>query len=87
MVREVEEEINCVPTAFRLLETVDEPDPHAHGPGQFHVFVVTEWSGHEPQLANDEHDQLGWFTLDDVRQLMLADPSYIDLLSRAGVRA
>jgi 8-oxo-dGTP diphosphatase len=82
MVRESWEEVGCLPTAYRFFETVEEPDPATHGPGEFHIFIVTEWLGSEPELRNEEHDDLGWFSLDDVRRLRLADSAYVDLLAR-----
>ena len=82
MIREVEEEIGCVPTRFRFLEMGDEPDPDANGPGEFNIFLVSEWSGPEPHIRNAEHDKLAWFTLKDARRLQLADPAYVDLFSR-----
>jgi hypothetical protein len=39
----------------------------------------------EPHLVNDEHDELGWFSLAEVRRLPLADPSYVDVLARLDV--
>lgn len=81
LVREVEEEIGCVPTEFRLLEVGKEPNPEAHGPGEFHIFLVTAWSGNEPRIANAEHDELRWFHPSEARCLRLADPAYVGLLS------
>ena len=82
MIREAREEVGCVPTAYRWVDTIHEPHPDKHGPGEFYVFVVTEWHGAEPHLVNDEHDELGWFSLAEVRLLPLADPSYVDVLAR-----
>jgi len=82
LVREVREEVGLVPTAFHLVEVATEPDPDTHGPGEFHIFLVTEWSGREPQPTNAEHDELGWFTPAEARALPLADPAYISLFSR-----
>ena len=82
LIREVEEEIGCVPTEFRLLQVAHEPDVEAHGPGEFHIFLVTAWSGPEPRLANAEHDELGWFRPGEARNLPLADPAYVELLAR-----
>ena len=82
MIREVVEEIGSVPTEFRLLETRQEPNAAAHGPGEFHVFLVSNWSGPEPHIRNAEHDELAWFTPREARRLRLADPGYVDLLDR-----
>ncbi len=82
MIREVVEEIGSVPTEFRLLETRQEPDPQSNGPGEFHVFLVSDWSGPEPHIRNAEHDKLAWFTPMEARRLQLADPGYVDLVDR-----
>ena len=82
MVREVKEEIGCIPTRFCFLETRQEPDPESNGPGEFHIFLVDGWSGSEPDIANAEHDKLAWFTPIQARRLQLADPDYIDLFAR-----
>lgn len=82
LVREVEEEIGCIPSEWRLLEVAQEPNPDSHGPGEFHVFLVTAWSGYEPRIANTEHDELRWFRPSEARCLQLADPAYMGLLSR-----
>ncbi len=82
MIREVVEEIGSVPTEFRLLETRQEPDPQSNGPGEFHVFLVSDWSGPEPHIRNAEHDELAWFTPMEACRLQLADPGYVDLFDR-----
>ncbi|WP_395153385.1 NUDIX domain-containing protein [Ilumatobacter sp.] len=48
-----------------------------------YVWVVTEWSGEITNRAPDEHDELGWFGLDDLERLELADPSLQRLLADA----
>ena len=82
MIREVREEIGSVPTEFRFIETRREPEPERNGPGEFHVFLVSDWSGPEPHIRNAEHDELAWFTPVEARRLQLADPGYVDLFHR-----
>lgn len=49
-----------------------------------HAFVVTSWRGQPINAAPHEHDDLGWFTADDLGTLDLADPAGLrDLLTTA----
>ena len=82
LLREVEEEIGSIPTEFSLLQTAPEPNPEAHGPAVYHVFLVRRWAGPEPFLRNAEHVELGWFTPSEARGLNLADPAYLEVFAR-----
>lgn len=73
LVRELDEEIGIVPTAARPALVISEPNPQTHGPGEFHVFLVSAWNG-VPSLRNSEHEDIGWFTLAEAKTLALADP-------------
>jgi hypothetical protein len=63
------------------VQTIQEPHPELNGPGEFHIFLVSDWSG-EPQIRNSEHDMLRWFTVAEASQLRLADASYLDFFAR-----
>ncbi|MGH8654561.1 MAG: NUDIX hydrolase [Gammaproteobacteria bacterium] len=39
MIREVREEVGSIPTRFRYIQTIQEPDPGLNGPGEFHIFL------------------------------------------------
>ncbi len=69
LAREMREEIGVVPTAFRFLEVVPEPDPERHGPGTYHLYLVTAWSGGEPVIRDAEHTALRWLTPDEACRL------------------
>lgn len=75
MRREVREEVGAEVTAFH---GVAFPDffPSA----ETHVFVVTGWTGEPANLALDEHDDLRWFTADEVAGLHVADDGFRDWL-------
>ena len=45
-----------------------------------HAWVVTDWSGTVTNLAPEEHDEIGWFRLDDLARLDLAAPALKGLL-------
>src|SRR5277367_3644771 len=49
LIRELEEELGIVPTRFAPLDIFDELNPEKYGAHQYHVYVVTEWSG---QIVN-----------------------------------
>lgn len=68
LVREITEELGVVPICFRLLASVPEP---ASGPPEVlhHVFAITGWTGGQPYNACDEHSEVRWFTIEDVRNL------------------
>jgi len=83
LLREVEEEIGSIPTEYSLLEIAPEPNPEANGPCEYHVFLVRGRAGPEPVVRNEEHVELGWFTLSEARGLKLADPAYFELFARA----
>jgi len=71
--RELGEEIGIVPTRYRALATL--PDPNTPGV-TYHPFAVTAWQG-EPRILDDEHSELAWVGLDAaVRLPDLALESY-----------
>ena len=69
LVREAREEVGVTPTRFKLVATVRERQPEIHGDMLHHVYVVTEWHGGDPANVCDEHTELKWFTVDEMRQL------------------
>ncbi|MBA3595700.1 MAG: NUDIX domain-containing protein [Polaromonas sp.] len=79
LARELDEELGITPTVAHIALVVSEPNPDAHGPGEFHVFLVTGWSG-EPELRNAEHEVLGWFTPAEAAQLNLAHTAIASVL-------
>jgi 8-oxo-dGTP pyrophosphatase MutT (NUDIX family) len=80
LVRELEEEIQITPTAFRELATLVEPRPDINGDAVYHLFVVTKWSGVGPLARGDEHSDIRWFRIEEAVRLNLAHPGYADLL-------
>ena len=61
LAREIGEEIGVVPTAFRPLSTIADPNATRADPVTYHVYAVEAWSGGEPSLLGDEHSELRWF--------------------------
>jgi 8-oxo-dGTP diphosphatase len=84
LVREAQEEVGVTPTRFSLVATVRERQPEIHGDMLHHVYVVTGWQGGDPANVCDEHTELKWFTLDEMRLLTdIVDPDYPLFAQRA----
>jgi 8-oxo-dGTP pyrophosphatase MutT (NUDIX family) len=47
------------------------------------VWVIGQWAGQLGNAAPGEHDEVSWFSLDQVSSLHLADASHLDLLTNA----
>ena len=47
------------------------------------VWLINEWVGEPFNAAPEEHDGIGWFTVDDALNLSLVDPDWPSLISRA----
>ncbi len=78
--RELEEEIGVTPTEFREIAVLAERSPEVHGERAYHVFAVTAWRGPGPAMRDNEHSEIGWFTVDEALALDLAHPGYKDVL-------
>jgi 8-oxo-dGTP pyrophosphatase MutT (NUDIX family) len=77
LIREVQEEVGVTSTRFRLIATVRERQPELHGDALHHVYAVTNWEGGEPANICDEHTELNWFSVSEMRGLAnIVDPNY-----------
>ena len=85
LARELLEELDIVPLSPEKRSVIQEPNPALHGPGEFHVFLVTRWTG-ELVAKGEEHDLIGWFTLDEAARLELADRSLLAVLEDSARR-
>jgi 8-oxo-dGTP diphosphatase len=84
LVREVREEVGVTPTEFRLIATVRERQPEIYGDALHHVYAVTKWQGGEPANVCDEHTELKWFSVSEMRLLInIVDGDYPRLAQRA----
>jgi 8-oxo-dGTP diphosphatase len=59
--RELQEEIGVVPTNYKLVGTIADPNAPADAPITYHMYAVAAWRGGEPTMAGDEHTELRWF--------------------------
>jgi 8-oxo-dGTP pyrophosphatase MutT (NUDIX family) len=77
LIREVQEEVGVTPTEYRLIATVRERQPELYGDALHHVYAVTSWEGGEPANICDEHTELKWFSVSEMRGLAnIVDPDY-----------
>ncbi len=63
LVREVAEEIGVTPVDFAALTVLRFSDAW-DGPGELHIYRVDAWTGGTPAIRDDEHAELGWFTIE-----------------------
>ncbi|MFN0217633.1 MAG: NUDIX domain-containing protein [Hyphomicrobium sp.] len=67
--RELNEEIGVTPDVYRSVDSVEDPHEIDKGGATYHMFLVTRWSGGEPELKDDEHVELKWFTPEEAASL------------------
>jgi 8-oxo-dGTP diphosphatase len=78
LVRELEEELG-VRAEFAGGPIVDALD----GDLRLRVWQIVSWHGVPTNRSPDEHDDLGWFAVDELGGLTLAHPSYPTFISEA----
>ena len=77
LIRELQEEVGVTPTRFRLVATVRERQPDIYGDALHHVYAVTRWQGGDPANICDEHTELKWFSVGEMRLLTnIVDADY-----------
>jgi 8-oxo-dGTP diphosphatase len=77
LLREVQEEVGVTPTEYRLIATVRERQPEIYGDALHHVYAVTAWQRGDPANVCDEHTELKWFTVSEMRLLTnIVDSDY-----------
>ena len=77
LVRELQEEIGVTPIQFEHIKTLfDSNNDHT-----YYVFVVTGWKGEPESLQPEEHEMIGWFSINEALELELALPIYRELFS------
>ena len=82
LIRELKEELGIVPIRFELLGVFDELDPAKYGAHQYHVYLVTDWSGTIVNRQPHEHSEIRWVPIETAHQLELADSRYPELFRR-----
>lgn len=83
LIRELQEELGIAATAFRHVETIETTETDGVTPALWHLFVVAEWAGGEPGIANDEHREIRWFSFSEAQLLTpLASEAYRPVFAR-----
>lgn len=78
--RELEEELGIVAqVSGEPLVVVEREEPAL----SMEIWLVDLWGGTPTNRAVEEHDRIGWFTLDEIAELDVADEAYRELLTRA----
>jgi len=78
LVRELREELGITPLQWKYLETIHEASHQLTA----HLYLVTAWAGVPNNRQPEEHSVIGWFSLEQIKQIQLADPSYPMLFAR-----
>ncbi len=79
LTRELHEEIGIIPNKFVHIAMLEDPDPDIHGDYEYHIYLVTEWTGLPSNLSLKEHSELHWFDIAEALKLKLAHPKYPSL--------
>ncbi len=85
--RELDEDLGIAPLSFTRVAVLGEPEPLAHGHGQYHVYRVSEWAGKPWNRATDEHSEIAWFTVPEATELKLGHPGYPEVFREIENRA
>ena len=78
--RELQEELDIIPTEWMKLETISETVPEPDGTPSYdlvaHFYCVTHWAGKPINRQPAEHSVIQWFLYDEAVRLELAHHSY-----------
>jgi len=86
LIRECREEVGLTPTRYELVLSEAERFPERNDAALHHIYVVSTWDGGEAINLVDEHDEIRWFSLDEMAALPnLTIPDLIGL-ARASLR-
>lgn len=81
LLRECREEVGLVPKRYELVLSEAERFPERNGAALHHIYVVSAWDGGEAVNLVDEHDEIRWFSLDEMAALQnLTIPELITLV-------
>lgn len=79
--RELMEELGIIPTSWKFLLSVDEPNPAENGDGQYHFYLVTAFDGEPQNLQPGEHAFIEWFDFEQAVNLKFAHPLYAEMIA------
>ncbi|MDX3807389.1 NUDIX hydrolase [Bosea thiooxidans] len=69
LIRECREEIGLTPTHYELVLSETERFPERNGAALHHIYVVRAWEGGAAVNLVDEHDEIHWFSLEEMAVL------------------
>lgn len=80
--RELHEELGIMPTEWKFLLTVDEPDAVTNDAGKYHFYLVTHWDDAPRNLQPEEHAFIEWFSFEEAMNLPFPHPLYAETLAQ-----
>ena len=80
--RELSEELGITPLACVFLVSAVEPDEAKNGAGSYHFYLVTAFDGEPQNLQPEEHAAIGWFDFEEIANLPLAHPLYVEIIDK-----
>jgi len=87
LIRECQEEVGLSPTRYERVLSEVERYPERNGAALHHIYLVSDWEGGEAVNRVDEHDEIRWFSLDEMAQLPnLTIPDLITLVQASLAR-
>jgi 8-oxo-dGTP diphosphatase len=78
LVRELHEELGIKAGEWRLVAVADYAG--AIESYEYRVYAVTDWQGTPQNRQREEHEEIRWFSRQDIEGLRLAHSAYGDLL-------
>ena len=69
LIREIREEIGVIPSVYDFLAEIEDPNVPQSTPTTYYLYVISDWQGGEPWIANQEHTKLEWFAPQDAGKL------------------
>ncbi len=84
LIRECREEVGLTPTRYERVLSEAERFPERNGAALHHIYVVSAWEGGPAVNLVDEHDEIRWFSLEEMAALPnLTIPDLITLVRAA----
>ena len=77
--REILEETGISVHAAEMVRTMEVKDEQGNHLFTYHIFVVTAYTG-TPVNCSPEHTSLQWFSRDELKEIALALPEYLDII-------
>ncbi len=69
LIRECREEVGLTPTRYELVLSEAERFPERNGAALHHIYVVSDWKGGNAVNLVEEHDEIRWFSLEEMAAL------------------